>query len=186
MDTNTTAIKLSNRPRSTREQQESPCRRRIGTALEIAQANKKGLNCQTISSLINCLPNFLGCFAQDTLPEFIRPPCTLLVNVDSIYLPGSHWIALGLFKDTLEIFDPLGFNMFLWESVPCDLLRFLHRYGQKRKVLISKRVQPLDSYHCGFYSMFYVFNRTHCSFDKIQHLLHSVKHNEHVLNKFFS
>ena len=122
-------VKPSNRRRRlhpSRKQQKSPCKRRIGAIFKTAQANKKGLSCQTILSLVNCLPNFLGCFAQDTLPSFIRPPCTLLVNIDSFYLSGSHWLAIGFFKDTLEIFDPLGFKMFLWESVPCDLLRFLH------------------------------------------------------------
>ena len=108
------------------------------------------------------------------------------LNIDSFYLPGSHWLAIGLFKDTLEIFDPLGFKMFLWESVPCDLLRFLHQYGQNRKVLISKRVQPLDSYNCAFYSLFYVFQRFHYSFEKIQSCFSSMKQNENVLKKFFS
>ena len=180
-------VNASNRLRSARKQQKTPCKRRIGAAYEIAQANKKGLNCKTILSLVTCLPNFLGCFAQDTLSEsFIRPPCTLLVNIDSFYLPGSHWLAIGLFKDTLEIFDPLGFKMFLWESVPCDLLRFLHQYGQNRKVLISKRVQPLDSYNCAFYTLFYVFQRFHYSFEKIQSCFSSMKQNENVLKKFFS
>ena len=176
----------SNRRRSTRKQQTTPCKRRIGAAYEIAQANKTGLGCQTILSLVNCLPNFLGCFAQDTLPTFIRPPCTLLVNIDSFYLSGSHWLAIGFFEETLEIFDPLGFKMFLWESVPCDLLRFLHRHEQKRQVLISKRVQPLNSYNCAFYSLYYVFQRFHFSFEEIQSFFTTMKQNEIVLKNFFS
>ena len=179
-------VNPSNRRRSARKQQKTLCKRRIGTIYKIAQKNQTGLNCKTILSVLKCFPNFLGCFAQDTLEDsFIRFPCTLLVNIDSFYLPGSHWIAIGFFKDTLEIFDPLGFKMFLWQSVPCDLLHFLHRYGQHRKVLISKRVQPLSSYNCAFYSLFYVINRNRYSFEKIQSFFSSRSSNEHVLKQFF-
>lgn len=165
----------------------SPCKTRLKTVYKTSQASKTGLDCATILSLINCFPNFLGCFSQDTLDNsFVRFPCMFIVNIDSYDQKGSHWLAIGLFKDTLEIFDPLGFKMFLWESVPCNLLRFLHRYGRNRNVLISKRVQPLNSFNCAFYSLFYILNRNRLSFDKIQNKFHRTATNEYVLNKFFS
>ena len=173
-------------PRRSSEQQTSSCKRRIGSAFKKSQTTKTGLDCSTILSLINCFPNFLGCFAQDTLDtSFMRPPCTFIVNIDSYNQKGSHWLAIGLFELTLEVFDPLGFSMFLWESVPCNLLRFLHRYGQRRKILISKRVQPLTSHNCAFYSLYYILNRDRLSFEKIQNKFHRTGTNERVLNKYF-
>ena len=75
------------------------CFDRIKTAFQSSQKSKKGLTCGAIVSLVDCFPNFLGCFAQDTLDQsFIRFPVTFLVNVDSFSQKGSHWLAIGLFE----------------------------------------------------------------------------------------
>ena len=161
--------RTSNRHRRERKQQKTytPCAK-LRDAYKTSQIQLTGLSCKTIISLIKCFPNFLGCFAQDTLDDsFFNFPCTFLVNIDSYGQKGSHWLAIGLFENTLEIFDPLGFKMFRWDSVPCNLLRFLHLYGRNRKVLISKRVQLLKSTNCAFYSLFYVLKRASLSFEDI-------------------
>ena len=37
---------------------------------------------------------FLGCFAADQLPsKFDKFPCCLIINLDTINKPGSHWVA---------------------------------------------------------------------------------------------
>ena len=162
------------------------CFDRIKTAFQSSQKNKKGLTCKTIISLVDCFPNFLGCFAQDTLDQsFIRFPVTFLVNVDSFSQKGSHWLAIGLFEKNLEIFDPLGFKMFKWKQIPCELLRFLHRISRKRKVLISKRIQPSHSNNCAFYSLYYVMNRQKYSFRQIQNHFPRRSVNERVLKNYF-
>ena len=162
------------------------CFDRIKTAFQSSQKSKKGLTCGAIVSLVDCFPNFLGCFAQDTLDQsFIRFPVTFLVNVDSFSQKGSHWLAIGLFEKSLEIFDPLGFQMFKWKQIPCELLRFLHRYGRKRKVLISKRIQPKSSFNCAFYSLYYVMNRQKYSFRRIQNHFPRRSVNERVLKNYF-
>ena len=179
--------KTSNRPRRherNKQKNRTTCRSKLSLAF---QKTQEGTKCETIVDLIDCFPNFLGCFAQDTLDKsFFRFPCTFLVNVDSYNQKGSHWLAIGLFKDTLEIFDPLGFTMFRWSSVPCNLLRFLHRYGKTREVFISKRIQPLKSKNCAFYSLFYVLNRNTISFEKIQDLFKNPVTNEKILSNFFT
>ena len=87
---------------------------------------KKGLREKTILRLGKCLPSFLGCFAENELASLKLQtfPCFLISNIDTRNMKGSHWIGLGIFKDRVEIFDTLGFNVFNWSRVPCSLLNF--------------------------------------------------------------
>ena len=168
------------------QSKDASCYNSIKTAFHSSQKNKKGLDCKTISKLIDCFPNFLGCFAQNSIDKsFFRYPVTFLVNVDSFSQKGSHWLAIGLFEKSLEVFDPLGFQIFKWKQIPCKLLRFLHRYGRKRKVLISKRIQPTHSFNCAFYSLYYILKRNKHSFESIQKRFPRRSSNERVLKNFF-
>lgn len=165
----------------------SHCRKRLQTAFEETQKTNQGLSCRQIVALVSCFPNFAGCFAQNTLERSLfDPPCTFLVNVDSDTQPGSHWIAIGLFDDSVEMFDPLGCQPLRWASIPCNLLRFIHYHGQKRRVLLSKQIQPLDSSNCAFYCLFYVLSRISLSFDNIQRMFPTPATSEAVLSRYFS
>ena len=101
-------------------------------------------------------------------------PAFFIVNLDSRELPGSHWIAIGLFKHKLEIFDSLGFKLFDWPRVPCNLLNFLLKFSIGRKVHISDQMQSLESNYCAFYCLFYVIFRNIASFNKFQHYSHQI------------
>ena len=142
-----------------------------------------------ISSSLNCSPNFIGCFAENevenlTITSF---PSFLIVNIDSSHLPGSHWIALGIFSDKIEIFDPLGFDIFNWSQVPCTLLDFLHRLSVTRRVYIAPRIQSQTSFLCGFYAMYYVIVRKFISFELLFKCFCTkyLKRNDWILYKFF-
>ena len=142
---------------------------RIKAALKKAITSKKGLTCEQILKLASSFSNFIGCFAQDTIINLqIRTkPVYFLVNIDSSGLNGSHWIAIGLFDELIEVFDPLGFKIFNWSSVPCSLLTFIHNYSANRKLLIADRVQSQNSLLCGFYCLFYVMKRSTLSLSQI-------------------
>ena len=149
---------------------------------------KKGTSSATIISLLTCLPNFIGCFAENQVSHLIFKtfPCYLIVNIDSSQLPGSHWLALGVYQNRIEIFDPLGFNFFNWSRVPCDLLKLLHRLSHRRRILISKRVQPDKSVLCAFYCIYYCIFRSRFSFSKICRPFKKLKDNDSILIKLFS
>ena len=133
--------------------------------------------------------NFIGCFAENELKTLTVTsfPVFLIVNVDSSEMKGSHWISIGIFRDVIEIFDPLGFDLFNWNRVPCDFFRFLHRMSVSRHVKISPRVQSDKSHMCGFYAIFYIMQRPLTTFVKLYNCFNLTNFtvNDSILNKFF-
>ena len=144
----------------------------IEQKIQKTQEHKKAVKASIIQRLLKCCPNFVGCFAEDELDNLRLQsfPCFLIANIDSSNLNGSHWIALGLFADRLEIMDPLGFTIFNWTRVPCKLMNFCHRFGSRRKILVAKRIQPDFSVLCGYYCIHYVIFRQLFSLHKVQSL----------------
>ena len=166
------------------QQASTACRHEIKIAIKKAKNKNKGVNSTFLESALNCYPSFIGCFAEDELIDLrFNTPCFLIVNVDSSHMKGSHWLAIGIFEDIIEIFDPLGFEIFNWSRIPSHLLNFLHRLSVTRTVLLSKKVQPNTSTLCGFYCLFYLYLRNYCSFKKIQNYF--AVPNDKVIIKFF-
>lgn len=123
-----------------------------------------------ILNILKDSPHFVDCLAEDEIDSTAIQsfPSYFIVNIDSSDKSGSHWISLGIYRDEIEIFDPLGFKIFKWSSIPCELLQFLHRLVGSRKLKISKRIQSSNSNLCGFYCIFYVMMRPYFSWNMIQ------------------
>ena len=158
------------------------------TKIKIKKAKALGpLDEKTIESILSCQNSFVGCFASDELSHHIfKSPCFIIVNLDKRIMSGSHWIAIGLFANKLEIFDPLGFDIFAWPTLSCDLLYFLHKYSFSRKVLVSKRIQASKSRNCGLYCIYYVMSRKIKSFQSLQSIFSSnCSLNDSILIKQF-
>ena len=150
--------------------------------------NQKGLRASKIIKLLSSLPNFIGVYAEDELKTITISsfPSLLICNTDTLSLPGSHWIAIGVFKNTVEIFDPGGFRLFLLPRIPCHLLTFIHKLSVTRTIRISNLIQSDSSALCGFYCMFYVLARTSLSFKKIQSFFSSrLARNDSILKSLF-
>ena len=148
---------------------------------------KKGITSTQIIKYLKCMPNFLGCFAENELNFSIQNfPSFIVVNLDSSTMPGSHWIGIGLFRSKIEIFDPLGFNVLNWPRIPCNLLNFLHRNVVSRQVKLCRPLQDSQSVLCGFYVIFYIIARQYCSFFSIQNLFSSkLSQNDCILLNLF-
>ena len=142
---------------------------------------------KTIENILSCQNSFAGCFASDEITSmFFKSPCFIIVNLDSRKSNGSHWITIGLFTNKLEVFDPLGFDIFSWPKISCDLLYFLHKYSFSRRVLISKRIQSEISDLCGLYCIYYVMSRTNHSFKSLQSIFSSnLLLNDSILLNYF-
>ena len=170
------------------QQKTRRCSQNIAREIE---KEKKGINANFLTQSLKCLPNFVGCFAENQLSSLVitQNPTFLIVNIDSFEMKGSHWLAIGVFKTAIEIFDPLGFTIFNWSRVPCSLLDFLHRMSVTRRVQVSPRVQPSNSHLCGFYCIFYLILRSFVSMRMLNSfffLLNSkLYRNDSILYKFF-
>ena len=164
------------------------CGKNIGREIK---KTKKGITSQSLNQFLNCLPNFLGCFAENQFSNLIvtQYPTFVIANIDSYNMKGSHWLTIGIFRDSIEIFDPLGFTIFNWSRVPCGLLSFLHRMSATRNVLISPRIQSFKSQLCGFYCIFYLLLRPISSLNIINSFFYLVDSklnlNDSTLYKFF-
>ena len=160
---------------------------KIRQKVKKAKKNKKPIKASRIHRILKCCPNFIGCYAEDELEHLKLKifPCFLIVNIDSSNLEGSHWIALGLFQDRLEIMDPLGFTIFNWKRIPCKLMQFCHVFGSRRRIYVTKRIQPNNSSLCGFYCINYVIFRQLYSLQNVQSVFSDLRKNDDQLIKNF-
>ena len=159
-------------------------RKEILQKIKNCKKKKTGISCQEILDLTRNTPNFIGCFEQQTISSLTiaQLPIFFMVLVGKV---KGHWISVGLFKDSIEIFDPLGFRIFDWPDIPCSLLSFIHTYSRNRKLVISDKVQSNKSTLCGFYCLVYVFNRNRHTLKQIQSYFRSPSVNDYILKTLF-
>ena len=153
------------------------------------QKTRKGAKKSKITDILSCTPQFAGCYAENQLSELTITsfPCSLIVNLDHEKLPGSHWVALFITKQSIEIWDTLGFRILDWPRLPCTLFKFLHRQLLSRRVIVSKRIQSSESVLCGFYCIFFIIFRPYLSFNALSEKFSSkFSLNDKLLLKFFS
>ena len=176
--------KISRRQGSSRTKTGTCNTKKIKKALKKAQKTSSGLSCEKIISLTNCLPRFIGCFSEESLStlKIFTKPVYLLVHIGN---GTGHWVAVGIFSDTIEIFDPLGFRIFDWPIIPCSFLNFIHTFSTNKKLLLSGKVQPDSSSLCGFYCLLYVIKRPHHSFTQILSMFRKPHNNDKLLSSLF-
>ena len=132
------------------------------------KAKQKGLTECDIISFLKSSPHFLGCYSDDEISKLIlKPTCFIIVNLDASDRPGSHWVALGIFKNSIEVFDSLGFDLLSWPTVPHGLLSFLHRVSFRKRIKVIPRIQSKRSTLCGIFCVFYIILRSRFSLSTI-------------------
>ena len=159
--------------------------------IEIIKSEKtrKGAKKSTINKILSCTPQFIGCYAENELAGLTITsfPCSLIVNLDHQNMRGSHWVALYITKQRIEIWDTLGFRILDWPRIPCTLLKFLHRQLLSRRVIVSKRIQSFESVLCGFFCIFFIICRPFLSFNALSATFSTkLALNDNLLLKFFS
>ena len=151
------------------------------------KAKHKGLTNCDLTTFLNCSPHFLGCFSDNEIAKLVlKPTCFVIVNLDVSSRPGSHWVALGIFSNSIEVFDPLGFEIFNWPTLPHGLLGFLHKISFKKKIKVIHRIQSKTSTLCGLFCVFYIMLRSKFSLSSILgYFSTSLASNDHKLIRFF-
>ena len=156
-------------------------------AKEIKNKNQ-GLSNLDLVTFLNCTPHFLGCYSDDEIAKLVlKPTCFLIVNLDISKKPGSHWLALGIFPNHIEVFDSLGFDFFSWPSLPNGILSFIHKVSFKKRIKVNPRLQSKTSTLCGLFCVFYIMLRSKFSLSRIikYFSLSSLASNDYKLLKFF-
>ena len=151
------------------------------------KTKQKGLTDCDLISFLTCAPHFIGCYSDDEIAKLVlKPPCFLIVNLDISTKPGSHWLALGVFPKKIEVFDPLGFDIFSWPTLPHGLLSFLHKISFRKKIKVIPRLQSKKSTLCGLFCVFYIMLRTKFSLKTIiGYFSSSLISNDRILIRFF-
>ena len=132
------------------------------------EKRKDGMSNLEIENYLKSIQNFLGVIFDDSLNQ-IDPRFNgfVIVNLDHSHGPGTHWIALGIFEDTVEFFDPLGCDFLNWPNLPIGLLHYLFKVSFAKTVVRINRLQSSKSAVCGLYCIFYVIHRRYFSLQKI-------------------
>ena len=159
-------------------------REKILQKIKNCQEKKTGISCHDILKFTSNVPNFIGCFKQEMVEKLrvLQRPIFFMVLVGKT---RGHWICVGLFQNSIEIFDPLGFKIFDWPDIPCSLLGFVHNFSRNRKLIISDRVQSNTSTLCGFYCLTYIFHRNSHTLKQIQNFFKTPSENDSILKTLF-
>ena len=161
--------------------------RKMQKAIKKAQKEKTGISKYGLLKLLHKTKNFIGVFAEDQLRNLSITsfPSNLVVNLDSSYMRGSHWIALRISSESIEIFDPLGFKILNWPRIPCHLLKFLQRWSSYRQTFLCPVIQSKKSVLCGYFCIIFILCRQFMSFQRILSHFKIRKCNDNRLIKLF-
>jgi hypothetical protein len=121
------------------------------------------MNTQELAlSLLTCSstrPYTLGVFPADLLPtiKIKKLPAVLICNSDPSTLPGTHWLAIYLYKNknnilTVDFFDSFGRS-------PSHYSSFITQFLQKnatRVIYNTKQVQAPLTMTCGLHCLYFL------------------------------
>ena len=109
---------------------------------------------------------FLGVFSSNELKrlKILKFPSIFIVNIAEEQILTGHWIAIRIDQKSVEIFDSLGFSYNNWGMRSPHLKLFVDKYRVTHKIFSTPVLQPLNSYTCGYYCLFYVLFRKSSSF----------------------
>ena len=162
--------------------------RKMQKAIKKAQKTKTGISRLGILKHLQFTKDFIGVYAEDEVSNLSINtfPSFLIINLDPSHMRGSHWLAIRISRSSLEIFDPLGFQILSWPRIPCHLLNFLRRWSSHRKTFISPVIQSHSSVLCGFYCIAFTICRQVLSFKEFLKYFKTPEQNDYLLINVFS
>ena len=73
------------------------------------EKTKKGITSCELESFLSPDSKLFNIISDDQVKQIdIEIERYYIINLDNSRGPGTHWITLGIFSDTIEFFDPLG------------------------------------------------------------------------------
>ena len=178
--------KEPNRGRKSLQKASSRQSRSIQKEIKNVKESKIGLSTTFLCSFLRKCPNFIGAFPQDKLENlFIRKlPVSLIVNLDLSNKSGTHWIALNVTENSVEVWDSLAFPKSFLKKYGRYLLTFLKQFKTGRSFLTCHKLQSDFSHLCGFYCIFFLIYRQSHSFKECKLYFTDMSKNDDRLTTF--
>lgn len=108
---------------------------------------------QEIIAATKCIPNFLGVFPRDSLPNIPSKGSCSIANTDSKYEEGEHWIAMYLDDQHGEYFDSFGLP-----PLHQDFIKFMKNV-RSTWIFSNKDIQNYSSVSCGEFCIAFLKHR---------------------------
>ena len=141
-----------------------------------------------INNQLKRVPNYLGSYAVDELHDLKVSyyPSFIIINLDERHGTGTHWIAVAIYQNTIYLCDSLG-GINPTRTIPIQLINFLHAFTTKRKLCITKQLQPKSSGTCGLYCILFIheMSQNH-SFTEFLRFFTTDLHQNDILVKFLN
>ena len=178
--------KEPNRGRKSLQKASSRQSRSIQKEIKNVKESKIGLSTNFLCSFLKNCPNFIGAFAQDKLEKLMirKIPVSFIVNLDLSNKSGTHWIAVNVTKNSVEVWDSLALPKSYLKKNARYLLTFLKQFKIGRSLLTCQKIQPDLSNLCGFYCIFFlIFRQTH-SFEECKLYFTDITKNDDRLTNY--
>ena len=188
METGQQQKQKTNRRRQNLQKTTSRKSQSIKGEIEKVKKSKIGVSTKFLTSRLRKCPNFIGAFPQDILESMrIRQlPVSFIINLDLSNQVGSHWVAVNITENTVEVWDSLALSKMYLKKHGKYLLRFLKQFKANRTFLSCRKLQPDTSNLCGFYCLFFLIHRQKHTFNQCQSYFTDIKTNDDRLSKYFS
>lgn len=139
---------------------------------------------EKINQQLQNIENYQGSFAVDELNEIKLAyyPTMVIINLDKRSMGGSHWISVAVYKTKVFICDSLG-GVKPNNPFPPELSFFLNNLLRKRRLLITKRLQPINSQLCGLYCITFVkeLSKNNCFYDFLNLFSCNLQQNDDII-----
>lgn len=108
------------------------------------------INQTLISNLKNVC--FIGTFARDRLPIIKRTPSALIMNNDTSFQPGSHWIAMYIGSDGRGIY----YDSFGLPPLFREIIEFMNKNCPNGWIYSNQQIQSVTSDTCGHFCILFI------------------------------
>lgn len=104
------------------------------------------MNTRQIKGELRSLSN-IHVVARDCLPSITKLPIGIVINTDSKFEPGEHWVSIFIGQDK----NPVFFDSFGLPPLHLDLLDYLNNNSKSHWKYNKLTLQHPESISCGVY-----------------------------------
>jgi hypothetical protein len=113
------------------------------------------MNTLEINKYLGGFSQFIGTYPKDLLPKIHGLPIGIVINTDSSYEPGEHWVSVYIDRNGLgEYFDSFGLP-----PLHKEITDFMHNNCPQGWLYNTITFQSIYSQTCGNYCVLYLSSK---------------------------